>query len=43
MNANVVLWEPPDAGHCGAASAEPGEYERRVLNWFAVHNDPPNR
>ncbi len=36
-NPNVVLWEPPDAGHTGAASAEPAEYERRVIGWLESH------
>jgi len=36
-NAAAVLWEPPDAGHCGASSAEPAEYERRVIGWFESH------
>lgn len=34
----VVLWEPPDAGHCGAAAAEPEEYERHVIGWFESHS-----
>jgi len=34
----VELWEPADAGHTGAAGAEPGEYERRVVGWFASHS-----
>ena len=33
----VVLWEPAEAGHCGAAVAEPAEYERRVIGWFETH------
>ena len=33
----IVLWEPPYAGHCGAASAEPEKFERRVIGWFATH------
>jgi uncharacterized protein len=37
-NPRVALWEPPTAGHCGASSANPGEYERRVLDWFATHD-----
>lgn len=36
-NRNVVLWEPPHAEHCGASTAEPEEYERRVLEWFESH------
>ncbi len=36
-NPNVSLWEPPDAGHCGAMGAEPSEFERRVVGWFQGH------
>ena len=36
----VVLWEPEEAGHTGAAGAEPGEYERRVIGWFEGHRVP---
>lgn len=36
-NNDVVLWEPPDAGHTGALSAEPQEYERRVIGWLGSH------
>jgi uncharacterized protein len=36
-NPNVSLWEPPDAGHCGAMGAEPEEFERRVVGWFQNH------
>jgi len=38
MGAQLVLWEPPEARHCGAAGAEPREYERRVVGWFEGHN-----
>lgn len=38
--AAVVLWEPLHADHCGASSAEPVEYERRVIGWFAEHDFP---
>lgn len=41
-NPNAVLWEPANAGHCGAASAAPEEYERRVVGWFAAHQAPRN-
>ncbi|HXR38612.1 MAG TPA: alpha/beta fold hydrolase [Terracidiphilus sp.] len=34
----VALWEPHAAGHCGAAGAEPEEYERRVIGWFQFHD-----
>lgn len=36
-NPNVSLWEPPDAGHCGAMGAEPDVFERRVVGWFQGH------
>jgi fermentation-respiration switch protein FrsA (DUF1100 family) len=35
---SVVLWEPAEAGHCGAAGAEPEEFERRVIGWFESHS-----
>jgi hypothetical protein len=34
---SVVLWEPENAGHTGAAGAEPEEFERRVIGWFEIH------
>lgn len=34
----VALWEPAEAGHCGAAGAEPQEFERRVIGWFKSHD-----
>jgi len=34
----LELWEPMHAGHCGAAQAEPLEYERRVVGWFVNHS-----
>lgn len=37
-NPSVELWEPANAGHCGAAGAEPAEYERRVIGWFESHD-----
>lgn len=33
----TVLWEPRTADHCGASTAEPVEYERRVVSWFQEH------
>jgi len=36
-NSAVVLWEPEGAGHCGASTVAPAEYERRVVGWFARH------
>ena len=37
-NPRVELWEPPGAEHCGASSAAPEEYERRVVDWFMSHD-----
>jgi hypothetical protein len=34
----VELWEPAQAKHTGAAAAEPEEYARRLLGWFASHD-----
>jgi len=39
-NSQVVLWEPQEAGHCGAAGSEPKEYERLVIGWFGDHRTP---
>jgi uncharacterized protein len=36
-NPSIALWEPAGADHCGAFAAEPAEYERRVIGWFAAH------
>lgn len=30
----TVLWEVPHADHCGAISAAPEEFQRRLLAWF---------
>jgi hypothetical protein len=40
-HANVILWEPSDAGHCGAMGAEPKEFERRITAWFESHHSAP--
>jgi len=34
----VQVWEPAEADHCGAAVAEPAEFERRVIGWFQSHD-----
>jgi dipeptidyl aminopeptidase/acylaminoacyl peptidase len=39
--SSVTLWEPAEAGHCGAAGAEPEEYEQRVIGWFESHARSP--
>jgi pimeloyl-ACP methyl ester carboxylesterase len=41
-NSKTVLWEVPEADHCGAISTAPQEFERRVLAWFADHSTPAN-
>jgi len=33
----VVLWEPQFADHCGASTAQPKEYELRVVGWLDQH------
>ncbi|HEY5083965.1 MAG TPA: alpha/beta hydrolase [Rhizomicrobium sp.] len=40
-NPAVALWEPAEAGHRGAASAEPEAFERRVIGWFQGHPSLP--
>ena len=34
-NPSTVLWEVPNADHCGAISAAPKEFEQRLLKWFS--------
>ena len=34
-NPNVVLWEVPNAEHCGAISTAPQEFNQRLLTWFS--------
>ena len=41
-NSKTVLWEVPEADHCGAISTAPQEFERRVLAWFAGHTGTTN-
>jgi len=31
------LWEVPSADHCGAISAAPREFEKRLVQWFGAH------
>ena len=35
--AEIALWEVPNAGHCGAMSAAPEEFNRRVIAWLRAH------
>ncbi|HEY1462306.1 MAG TPA: alpha/beta fold hydrolase [Terriglobales bacterium] len=32
-NKNVVLWEVPNADHCGAIHTAPQEFESKVISW----------
>jgi uncharacterized protein len=34
----TTLWKVPNAGHCGAVSADPQQFNARVLGWFASHD-----
>jgi uncharacterized protein len=36
--ADIVLWEVPLAGHCGAVNAAGQEFNMRVLGWFRFHD-----
>lgn len=36
-NPRDPLWLVPNAGHIGLAAAQPEEFRRRVLAWFAEH------
>jgi len=40
INPAIVLWEPRKAWHCGASTAEPQQYEARVVAWFEDHPQP---
>ena len=35
--ADIVLWEVPNAGHCGAVNAAAQEFAMRVLGWVTSH------
>jgi dipeptidyl aminopeptidase/acylaminoacyl peptidase len=36
--AEIVLWEVPNAGHCGAVDAAGAEFDKRVPGWFNSHD-----
>jgi dipeptidyl aminopeptidase/acylaminoacyl peptidase len=36
--AEIVLWEVPNAGHCGAVNAAGQEFDTRMLAWFTSHD-----
>ena len=35
---DIVLWEVPLAGHCGAVNAAGREFDARVIGWFTSHD-----
>jgi uncharacterized protein len=37
-NPNALLWEVPNADHCGAISTAPQEFRQRLLNWFSTRS-----
>jgi uncharacterized protein len=42
-NPQTVLWEVPNADHCGAISADPQGFERHLLIWFSKTPNPELR
>jgi uncharacterized protein len=36
----VTVWKVPGAVHTQAYKADPEEFDRRVLGWFAEHSTP---
>ncbi|HEV3307839.1 MAG TPA: alpha/beta fold hydrolase [Candidatus Sulfotelmatobacter sp.] len=36
INPHTALWEVPNADHCGAISADPQQFEDRLLSWFSL-------
>ena len=42
-NHAVALWEPAAAGHTGASTAEPRQFERHVMGWFEGHDPQLSR
>ncbi len=42
-NPAVVLWEVTNADHCGAASANPEEFDRKLIHWFDSHAGAQSR
>ena len=42
-NRAVVLWEVPNADHCGAVGTYPEEFNNRLIGWFDSHTKRENR
>jgi pimeloyl-ACP methyl ester carboxylesterase len=38
---NIVLWEVPNANHCGAISISPRSFESKVIAWTENHESHP--
>jgi pimeloyl-ACP methyl ester carboxylesterase len=36
QDPRTVLWEVPNADHCGALSVAPKEFEEKILDWFSA-------
>jgi pimeloyl-ACP methyl ester carboxylesterase len=34
-NPKAILWQVPNADHCGAINAAPKEFEHRLIEWFS--------
>ena len=41
-NPAIVLWEVPNADHCGAVSAAPQEFGQKLIGWFDSHSSVQN-
>lgn len=39
-NSNDAVWLVPGAGHGGASTVAPTEFQTRVLGWFQSHPSP---
>jgi len=35
-NPHAILWEVPNADHCGAISSAPSEFAEHILSWFST-------
>lgn len=42
-NPAVVLWEVPNADHCGAIGTNPGEFSGKLIRWFESHAGAQDR
>jgi hypothetical protein len=42
-NPAVLLWEVPNADHCGAIGANPGKFSDKLIRWFDSHASAEDR